>query len=355
MTASVMYWHETLGFLSEMGASSTNLLKTCVKYLEDFEVGRELIAVIVERATSISHQDIDEFVKKLLEKFRYGGTFDYELINVMKRLLSGRLTGLPLRIVTDVEYWHRKYSDFSPRVLRKEDYSDDVVLEYSKLSGHEHRLNAIWTIADRGLPDAESILSEIVLNAAEAPFIREQAVVSLGRLAAPSTLRVLVEIATNPKTPRRERAYALHALAHFPSLETLDALLKALLNPDDETISEDAAWAVSVIAENRPDLVEPYLDRLRKAFDTTNDHYTKGCIIFGLGRGKFEQCLEFVNQVLASEENPFVLDDACYFVESTKFYDKKTELALENIIEKFAHDSIVIKRAEKALETLKSR
>jgi HEAT repeat protein len=199
------------------------------------------------------------------------------------------------------------------------------------------------------------ILSQIVANSEEQPIVREQAVVSLGRLAAPSSLRLLIAIATNPHVLRRERAYALHALAHFPSSETLDALIEALLKPDDETLSEDAAWAVSVIAESHPQLVERYLDDLRQAFETSGDGYTKGCIIFGFGRGKFEQCLEFVDRVLLEEENAFVLDDACYFIESTGYRSNNTIDALGHLIDRFSHDAIVTNRAIKALEVLKKQ
>jgi len=347
---SVMYWREVLGFLSEMLRSSNDLLLKCVDELGHSAVGCELATVIVERASQISRSRVDQFATRLLEQFKYGGEFDYELITVLMRLLGKQDTDLPQRIISNVEYWHRKYSGFSPRLLRMEEFSDESLVEIASQPDHENRLNAIWTIAGRRLPISESLLTQYVLDPAESPIVREQAIVALGRLAAPNSLNVLTSVATNERAWRRERAYALHALAHFPSSENLDALLNALLQPDDETLSEDAAWAVSVIAESHPDLVEPYLNQLRQAFTMSNDGYTKGCIIFGLGRGKFLSCLDFVNEVLNNETDPFVLEDACYFVESTGFKNEETLRALEKLINNDPPlDVFVVMRAENAI------
>ena len=348
--APVMYWRETLGFLSEMLNSSNELLLKCVGELKDSPVGREIATVIVERASEISKNRVDEFATLLLERFKYGGEFDYELITVLKRLLAKQGTDLPPRVVADVEYWHRKYSGFSPRLLRREDFDDQMLLELASQADNENRLNAIWTIADRRLTDAESLLTQIVLNPDESTLAREQSIVSLGILATPGSFKVLTSVAADQKGVRRERAYALHALAHFPNSENLDSLLGALLKPDDETLSEDAAWAVSVIAESHPHLVEPYLNALRRAFESSSDSYTKGCIIFGFGRGRYLDCLEFVNGVLSKEEDPFVLEDACHFVESTGFANDETWRALENLMHRSPPvDDFVSKRAAAAL------
>ena len=305
LKAEAIPWRETLTFLSGMLKDSTELVQAC-----RVQSNIALAAVCIDHADYVDPAEVDDFICVVLEEFKYGEAFDYQLISYVQRAMARRSIRFPQRVVDDIDYWRIKYSRVTPQEIGESESDSEVIGMAVNGSGND-RLDAIWTLGRRRTQEAVPLLEQLAQSDPD-NLIRENAVVALGRIAAPSSLAILMGIATSPSEERWNRDYAIHAIGSYASQDAVNILLDYLTAPDLQSFADDAAWALSALGESDPDLLRPALPQLLAALRSGADRYTKGCVLFAIGRGKFTEAGDAVARYLEHESDPFILEDGCH-------------------------------------------
>jgi HEAT repeat protein len=305
LKTSAVSWRETFAFLSGMLGDSTELVRACRS-----QHNIPLAAACIEHADRVSPAEVDEFICEVLEEFKYGEAFDYQLVFYLQGVTARRSPGFPQRVVNDIEYWCSKYSRVTPQEIG-DTVPDAEVLAMTAGGSLRDRLDAVWTLGRRRCQAAVPVLEGLAQTDPDS-LVRENAVVALGRIEAPGSLLTLLGIATSPTEDRWVRTYAIHALGCYASPRAVEVLLTGLNGTGWETLADDAAWALSVLAESSPDLLRPSLPELFRALRSNADCYTKGCVLFIMGCGRFAEAVEGMIHYLEGEPDPYILEDGCH-------------------------------------------
>ncbi|GHJ39845.1 NACHT domain-containing NTPase [Streptomyces sp. TS71-3] len=299
-------WHETFGFLSGMLDDSTDLVRTARR-----EGNLSLAALCVEHAGHVEAAQVDDFICRTLDEFKYGEAFDYRLIFLLQQVVDRRGPDFPARAVDDIGYWADRYSRFTPQELGAAVSHDELVALASGGSPHEG-LDAVWTLGRRRAAGAVELLERLAQQVTADDSLREHSVVALGRISDPRSLPVLKHIAMSDGESRWLRSYALHAVGTYATAEAVEVLADYLERSDTAPFADDAAWALSGLADSHPELVGPELPRILRVLDGQADRYTKGCLLFVIGCGRFREAVGDVLRYLESETDPYILEDGCH-------------------------------------------
>ena len=305
LTERVLPWRETFGFLSGMLADSTELVVACRE-----EDNTALAAFCVEHADTVDPGTVDELICKTLEKFKYGDAFVYDCISSLQRVLNRRSGDIPQRVIEDIDYWAYKYARASPQEMA-ENTSDEEVINLALTGLPQERVDAIWTLGQRRSQIALETLEDLAAAGLDS-MIREYGVMALGRIAADRSFLLLKNIATNRDEGKWIRAYALHAIGNYPSSHAVEVLVDYLADSDYEPFADDAAWALSTLANNSPELVRPVVPQLFDVLTSKADRYTKGCVLFVMACGNFVETGTDLIRYLDAVDDPYILEDGSH-------------------------------------------
>jgi len=322
-------WRETICFLSGMLPDSTELVRLC-----RWHGTTALAASCIEHSQSMDSALVDEFLQNTLDAFKYGEklagqsdendeSFPYRLISFLLQALDKRSPAFPQRVVDDIGYWANKYSRYQPQELAKELSVEALALRAS--SGPvQDRIDAVWTLSRRAQPESSHLqppgeLARVVplledlagSSDDQDDLLREYSVVALGSIAEERSFGVLSAIGTDRSNSRWIRGYALHAVGRYANRNAVNVLLRCLEQPDDHDVADDAAWALSEIAEKAPGLVRPALPKLFEILYGPADRYTKGCILYVIGRGRFREAIGPMINYMDEVGDPYILEDGC--------------------------------------------
>jgi HEAT repeat protein len=300
-----VHWRETFAFLSGMLDDSTSLVRACRR-----QHNFPLAASCIQHATTVTPAEVDEFICEVLEKFKYGDAFDYQLIFYLPGVMPRRSDSFPQRVVDDIGYWCSKYGRVTPQEIG-EAVPDDEVISMAESGPLRDRLDAVWTLGCRRCLTAVPLLDHLAQSDHD-DLVRENAVVALGRMGASSSLATLMGIAISKTEERWVRTYAIHALGSHASEHAVAVLLTGLTGPGWENLADDAAWALSDLAGSYPDLVRPSLPAFFAALRGNADRYTKGCVLFAIACGGFTEAGEDMIRYLEGEPDPYILEDGCH-------------------------------------------
>lgn len=295
-------WRETIGFLSGMLGNSSELIELCRRH-----GNYKLAALCIEHAEAVSPELVDDVALDVLDDFKFGDAFDYEQILTLKTMLPRRSAAFPARVLSDIEYWSEKYGRSIPRELVT--LSERELILLARSGSRFERLNAVWTLGRRVSIEAVTLLEELA-TAGTDDDLREQSVVALGRILPETSFNLFVDIAKSKTESRWLRSYAVHGLGGYPIREAVDLLLSFLSDPE---LCDDAAWALSLVASKSPEAIADVVGDLVTVLYTPElDRYTKGCLLFILGCGRFDAVASQVVEYLSSETDPYILEDGCY-------------------------------------------
>lgn len=345
-------WHETIGFLSGMLADASELVAMA------WEAGsHRLAALCVSHANAVDADLVDRMCMEHLDAFKYGDAFDYSKILTLAKMMPKRSGGFPDRVQADIAYWRAKYERVTPRELELVCEADLIGL--LKDGTRYDRLNAIWTlglrVSERGAGVTDEVLEETVqilewlARDNVDPGVREQSLVALGRISPSSAFELFSHVALDQAESRWLRSYAVHGLGSYASEETV-AMLLALIR--DEDLRDDASWALSLIADREPDVLVDSLDELVDVLHLPNvDCYTKGCLLFVLGAGRYSGMAQPIVEYLMHERNPYVLEDGCHALGMLGDPMAVPFLSSLSQMGDWGDDVVVQRHARKALES----
>lgn len=288
-------WWETLVLLAGLLTDATALVRAIKEH------NLYLASRCIESSKSIDASEVDDVIIQVVDAWKYGGEFNYDLLYCMQAIADRRSPYLPSRIMENIEYLLRKYVRESPTELS--DINEDTLLAYLDAEDEDLQVDAIWTLGQQRNKNAAPRLIRKLEDASAK--IKEQIVISLGRISDVSAIQPLVAIMQNIYEPDWLRAYAANALGAIGSPEAIPALIAYM---DDLTAPyrDSAAWAIERIKDPRAKEI------LVQALFRESDQYTLGTTLYALGELGATDATNTIITWLQRITNPYVIEDAVY-------------------------------------------
>lgn len=237
-------WRTSIIFLAGLLADATEMVDGLRSR------NRLLAAECIRSAASISPFLVDKCIVEALYEFKFGTTsFNYELIFALALIAERRSPDLPERIISEMEYWCRKYATRPLRDLTGVENEVLVVL----LEGNEltpQVSDAIWTLGSRGYAAARPQM-ERFLRDRRAPLDHVSAL-ALGRLRDRSSAQLLLSTALDETAPDPLRSACFNSIGMIGAKECLPAIVDLIRSETETegTIRENAAWALIGLADD---------------------------------------------------------------------------------------------------------
>jgi len=298
-------WWETLILASGLLDDATALVQLLIDSNE-----LHLAARCIHQSQYVAPELVDRLILAGYERFKYSDDFDYDLNHLLKDIFNRSSAALPKRLVEDISWWVKVYTQGTPRALHH--LSESQLLQSLDSVDAGLLAGAVYTCAVRGLAGACGRLLDL-LDKPLGERVREQVVIALGKLRCPGGVEKLRSIALNPHERPWILALALNSLSEFHEPSVIPTLTEYLLNPKNP-FREAAAWALSRMG----DLVssEPLLQALRlegtEVDEFSGSRYALGTTLFALGQLRDVSVVPFLVEWAATVQDPFVLEDLVY-------------------------------------------
>jgi hypothetical protein len=262
----------------------------------------------------IAEELVDDIVICALEEFKFNGdNKDHAIPRNLLPLLEYTSDQLPARIVADVE----RFESVSVRYpATRPTQPVEELLARSRSGSVASRTQAA---ADMGSNKDHKILEELITMAkrGERRAVRKQALLSIaareGVGLTTKHVEELMRIVTYENRSDPEMACcALIGLAAVDGRIAVDFLVEFAQSDAAYACTETASWALASLAQRRPRLVQERSGALLElAADEHGDPYTRGTVIYCLGKLTEAGLAAEIAALLHPEEHPFVLEDAC--------------------------------------------
>jgi HEAT repeat protein len=311
------HW-EVIGFLCGLLDGPERLVQKIVRIA--FEERRQDLLLLAARSIrdrwDLPPSEADDLCMRILEAFKYWDAFDYRLIHALGHL--GLSSQLPRRIVRDVQRFVVKYASWIPMELVHETTEH---LIYSVETGTMRDAgNAAYTLGQRRYrsdADKRRVVKAVIARASVAePELHEQLIAALKDLASADSRSFLESICADAASPSRSRAFALNALGVIGDLRSVGTVIDFML--DHRNMYRDSAsWSLQMLAKvarnSDPDLFDHikrvYAEALLVETPDVEGVFAKGNMMYSLGALGATEYLDAIVGVLATEEDPYVIED----------------------------------------------
>ena len=337
-------WRNSIIFLSGLLVDSTNLCD--LLRLKN----RVLAAECIETAVAVKPTFVDKCIVEALYEFKFGKmSFNYDVVFALMLIADRCSPDIPERIITEMDYWCRKYAT---RPYSELQGIDDAAL-ISLLNAGDRTpqvMNAIWTLGSRGSLEAVPYLERFLKERID-PLDHVSAL-ALGRIKSKHSAQLLLSTALNQEAPDPLRSSCFNSVGMIGSKECLPAIAEFIRSEAalTGTIRENAAWSLIGLADD-------YLIK-DSSFQTllidqlgVGTRYARAMFAYLIGRFQIKAGLDpLIGYASDHAEDPLFLEDVIFAIGD--FRDDKASAVLTGLLDH--PDNIVRARAIEAIAKLPS-
>lgn len=304
-----------------------------------------LAARCVHESEHVSADVVDQVILAGYERFKYGGDFDYDVIQLLVDIFERSTASLPPRLKDEIQWWLIAYTRGNPRELYH--LTDRQLLRCLDSTDSAMVVDAVYTCAQRPVGPACARLIELLSTSPEA-IVREQIVIALGKMRCQGAVDDLRRIATSTAEAPPIRALALASLSEFGESENVQVLADYLLNGANP-LREAAAWGLSHMEDAAaiPALLDS-LDVKDEAGKFGSGQYALGTALYALAQIGDRSVVSRLIQWGSSVDLPFVLEDLAYAL--GRLGDDSAIPTLQLLLS--SKDAVVRRRAVQAVAAL---